>query len=94
MRRLALVACLIVTPLSADDPAPAGIRVGMPAANAQHQLGAPKRIVRQLLYRRHIEQWVYENPQEIRLQISWDPGDVPIVTGVIRSGSGNSGGKS
>jgi hypothetical protein len=94
MRRWALVAGLVVTPLSADDSAPAGIRVGMPAAEVQHQLGAAKRIVRQVLYRRHIEQWVYENPQEFRVQISWNPGEVPIVTGVIRSGSTNSGRKS
>jgi hypothetical protein len=93
MRQLALIAGLIVTLLSADDPTPAGIRVGMPAADLQHQLGAPKRIVRQVLYRRHIEQWVYENPHEFRIQISWNPGEVPIVTGVIRPGSGNSGGK-
>jgi len=94
MRQLVLIAGLIVTPLSPDDPAPAGIRVGTPAADVQHQLGAPKRIVREVLYRRHIEQWVYENPQEFRVQISWSPGEVPIVTGVIRPGSGNSGGKS
>ena len=41
MRQMALIAGLIVTPLSADDPAPAGIRVGLPAADVQHQLGAP-----------------------------------------------------
>jgi hypothetical protein len=94
MRQFALLAGLIVTPLSADDRAPAGIHVGMPAAEAQHQLGTPKRVVRQVVYRRHIEQWVYENPQEFRIQISWNPGEVPIVTGAIRPGSGNSAGKS
>ena len=94
MRQMALIFGIFVTSLPAQEPASPGIRVGMPAADVQHLLGVPRRIVRQLLYRRHIEQWVYENPQEIRVQISWNPAEVPIVTGVIRTSSGNSGGKS
>ena len=67
----------------ADDPASLGIRKGMTANEVRRQLGPPARIVREVLYRRHIEQWVYENPHPFRIQISCVRGEDPVVTGVL-----------
>jgi hypothetical protein len=69
--------------LTAQVPAPPGIRKGMTAKEVRQQLGPPARIVREVLYRRHIEQWVYENPYHFRIQISCVRGEDPVVTGVL-----------
>ena len=71
----------------------ADIRKGMTANEVRQQLGPPVRVTRQVLYRRHIEQWVYENPQEIRVQFSCVRGEEPVVTGVIAAQPTHSSGK-
>jgi hypothetical protein len=77
--------CLVATePLRGDDAAVPGIRKGMIANEVRQRLGPPVRIVREVLYRRHIEQWVYENPHHFRIQISCVRGEDPVVTGVIQ----------
>jgi hypothetical protein len=68
---------------AADDPVPAEIRKGMTTHEVRRVLGPPIRIVREVLYRRHIEQWVYENPHPFRVKISCVRGEDPVVTGVI-----------
>jgi hypothetical protein len=86
IRRIVSTLLLLgIAPLAADEPFPAGLHKGMPAQDVRQRLGPPVRIVRQVLYRRHIEQWVYENPLPIRVQISCVRGDEPIVTGVLRA---------
>jgi len=86
MCRLGLLISILaggVTVPAADDPGSPGIRKGMTANEVRRLLGPPVRIVREVLYRRHIEQWVYENPHPFRVQISCVRGEDPVVTGVI-----------
>jgi hypothetical protein len=68
-------------------------QAGKPAKEVRQQYGQPVRIPRQILYRRHIEQWVYENPRSIRVQVSCSRSDEPVVTRVIPSRNGSNGGK-
>jgi hypothetical protein len=77
------VSLVALGPLSAEDPATPSIRKGMTANEVRRLLGPPVRIVREVLYRRHIEQWVYENPHPFRVQISCVRGEDPVVTSVI-----------
>jgi hypothetical protein len=70
---------------TAADSSPTDIRKGMTASEVRQRLGPPVRIVREVLYRRHIEQWVYEIPHPIRVQFSCIRGDDPFVTEVIQA---------
>jgi hypothetical protein len=78
---------LIVTINSVAQPpeAPVAVQRGMRPAEVRQLLGPPVRIARQALYRRHIEQWVYENPQAIRVVFNCVRGEEPIVTAVLPS---------
>jgi hypothetical protein len=38
------------------------VRIGMKPAEVLQLLGKPKHIGRQILYRRYLEQWVYDHP--------------------------------
>jgi hypothetical protein len=44
------------------EPSPRQIETGMTPAQVRKILGEPKRIARQVLYRRYLEQWIYEDP--------------------------------
>lgn len=48
------------------------------------QLGPPTRRARQILYQRYLEQWVYEAPVGLRIEIEWPRGQKPIVRSVER----------
>src|SRR5947208_3260695 len=61
-------------PLAVPDARPAEpadpqrpVQRGMIAAEVRRLLGPPKRIARQILYRRSIEQWIYEGPVSRRI---------------------------
>jgi hypothetical protein len=70
------------SPAVADPPSTIAQK-GMTLADVQQRLGRPGRIDRQILYRRHIEQWVYENPHPILVQFSCVRGEEPVVTAVL-----------
>jgi hypothetical protein len=61
------------------------VRAGMSANEVRQLIGTPLCVSRQLLYRRHIEQWVYENPHPLRVQMNCVRGEEPVVTAVLRS---------
>jgi hypothetical protein len=46
------------------------VRPGMAADAVRQLLGQPNRIARQILYRRFLEQWIYDEPAG--LWIEWD----------------------
>jgi hypothetical protein len=50
---------------------------GMTAEQVRALVGPPKRIARQLLYHRHLEQWVYEQPYPVRLTFDCLRGQKP-----------------
>jgi hypothetical protein len=53
-------------PRSTRDPKPeVQVREHMTRDEVLDALGPPKRIARQILYRRYLEQWIYENPSVI-----------------------------
>jgi hypothetical protein len=50
---------------------------GMTPEQVREQVGLPKRIARQILYHRHVEQWVYDQPVAARLQFDCPRGQKP-----------------
>jgi hypothetical protein len=44
------------------------------AAEAEDVLGKPKRVARQLLYGRYLEQWTYDDPVPVRIEFDWRKG--------------------
>ena len=52
---------------------------GMSQAEVQRLLGPPKRIARQILYRRYLEQWVYEGPNAVRIEFDCMRGKEPQI---------------
>ena len=78
---------------AADEVTSRNAYAGRLAKEIRQQYGPPLRIPRQVLYRRHIEQWVYENPRSIRVHVSCSRSDEPVVTRVIPTRNGLNGGK-
>jgi hypothetical protein len=82
---------LSVLPLFAqeNDPTPEEraqnipkIKRGLPATEVRNLLGKPDRIARQILFRRHLEQWIYDNPINARVEIVYSPGEEAQVQAV------------
>lgn len=44
------------------------LHVGMTADEVRQLLGEPKSVGRQILFRRHLEQWVYADPVAVRIE--------------------------
>jgi hypothetical protein len=44
------------------------LRTGLPAVEVVQILGPPKRVARQILYKRCMEQWIYETPYPLRIE--------------------------
>jgi hypothetical protein len=69
----------------ADGPAPppAGdltkLVPGMTQADVRRLLGPPKQIARQILYRRYLEQWVYEGAKPVRIEFDCVRGKEPQI---------------
>ena len=60
-----------------EVPAFDKLQRGMTLEQVREQVGPPKRIVRQILYHRHIEQWIYDQPVAARLQFDCLRGQKP-----------------
>lgn len=71
----------------ADAKPAAQIRVGMSAAEVQALLGRPKRISRQIVYRRYLEMWTYEQPSLVWVQFTCTKGQEPSVINVHPPGA-------
>jgi hypothetical protein len=55
----------------------------MTPAEVRDRLGPPARVARQILYRRHIEQWVYDTPAARRVEFNCVRGQEPYVLHVV-----------
>ncbi len=55
------------------------LRVGMTTDQVRQVLGQPRRIGRQILYQRYIEQWVYDTPLPFRLEFDCRRGQRPSL---------------
>src|SRR5262245_22310761 len=66
---------------AADRPAGkiADVRRGMSADAVRNLIGPPQQTVRQILFRRHVEQWVYEEPNAGRVELNCPRGEEPYV---------------
>jgi hypothetical protein len=88
-RRLILALVLgaaVATPgLAGQDPpdrpeAPVSrLRPGMTQTEVRRLLGPPPRSARQILYRRYLEQWVYDAPQAVRIEFDCIRGQEPQI---------------
>ncbi len=50
---------------------------GMSPEQVRQRVGAPKRVARQILYHRYLEQWIYDPPHAARLQFDCPRGQTP-----------------
>lgn len=55
------------------------IQRGMTAAEVLKRLGPPKRTARQILYRRFLEQWTYDLPTPVLIELECVKGQSPHV---------------
>jgi hypothetical protein len=51
----------------------------MNPAEVRQILGPPRRIARQILYHRYLEQWLYDAPGSGRLEFDCRRGEVPFL---------------
>jgi hypothetical protein len=61
------------------------IKPGMTPAEVRKILGSPIRISRQILYRRFLEQWTYDRPEPVMVEIDYPRGLEPRVLTVHRA---------
>jgi hypothetical protein len=52
---------------------------GMSQAEVRNLLGPPKHVARQILYRRYLEQWVYDGPNAVRIEFDCVRGREPQI---------------
>lgn len=80
---------LAVSSASADDTAAkfASLKPGMTAAEVAKQLSQrkPEKIARQIIYRRHLEQWFFEKGA-VRLEFDIRPNEEPRLLRVVQTG--------
>jgi len=77
--RCALLCLVLALPLFAEQQPVAPAKVsdfppGMTAGDVRQKLGMPARVSRQILYHRHLEQWIYSAPIDLRLEFRCLPG--------------------
>jgi len=65
-----------------DEAADGSVRLGMTAARVVELLGKPSRVSRQILFRRHVEQWTYPEPNLLRVEFIGVRGENPQVVSV------------
>jgi len=75
-----LIIIAFLAPIRADE-----LQIGMSAAEVRDRLGPPERVSRQISYHRHIEQWIYPAPLNLRIDFRCLPGQEARVQNV-RSG--------
>src|SRR5262249_47747457 len=61
---------------------PPDVKPGMSAGEVRDRIGSPKKVARQILFRRHLEQWTYDTPIPVRLELDGVRGQEPRVVSV------------
>ena len=72
---------------SPPGPESAHIRPGLTGDEVRKLLGPPKRISRQILYRRYLEQWLYDVPSQLWIEFNCLKGQEPYVLTVHPAGA-------
>jgi hypothetical protein len=70
-----------------QPPDTARLRVGMTQAEVKKLYGEPSRVARQILFRRHLEQWVYDGAQPLRIEFNCLRGQEPRVFNFEQTGN-------
>ena len=65
-----------------EDPDLHGVKKGMKMAEVYDKFKKPNRIARQFLFRRHLEQWTYDAPFELRIEFNCVRGEEAHVISV------------
>jgi len=65
---------------SADVP----VARGQSPADVRARLGPPVRVSRQVLFGRHVEQWVYQEPRPLRVEFNCVRGEDPYVCAILQ----------
>jgi hypothetical protein len=84
MFRIVIVALALLAVNPADAPPPKrldAVKRGMTMAEVKSHIGAPPRTARQILFRRHLEQWHYDDPAGW-VEFQCVKGEEPFVLGV------------
>ncbi len=81
MIRAGLVLLVLAAATSTDLPQPAAVRRGMTRDEVKAVCGPPQHVYRQLLFRRHIEQWRYDDPTQT-VEFNCIRGEEPYVVQV------------
>jgi hypothetical protein len=85
-RLLPLVGLLLLAGFAAGDTppavAPAKVQVGMTARQVRELLGPPARVARQIYSQTILEQWLYDRPEPLRLDLRHRLGQEPLVESV------------
>ncbi len=67
--------CLRCSATAGDETVTHGqLRAGMTPAQVRAVLGPPRRVARQVLYHRYLEQWVYDAPHTLRVEFDCQRG--------------------
>jgi hypothetical protein len=76
-------------PLSAAELAKrlAEVQPGLAPDAVQRLIGAPRSTCRQILYHRHLEQWLYDRPFSVRVEFDCLRGQEPRLQSVQAVGS-------
>jgi hypothetical protein len=84
MSRIALTLLAAFAAVPVDPPAPRrldAIKRGMSMNEVKQQLGPPSHTARQILFRRHLEQWHYDDPP-VWVEFQCAKGEEAFVLGV------------
>lgn len=80
---LLMAATPLVSAVDGDQPEapidPAKLQKDMSQAQVRRLLGPPQRVARQILYRRYLEQWVYDGPHAVRIEFDCVRGKEPQI---------------
>jgi hypothetical protein len=80
----------LLTLVMAPAASPTGVPVtrGQSPAEVRARLGPPLRVSRQVLFGRHLEQWVYEEPKPLRVEFNCVRGEEPYVCAILQLSPG------
>jgi hypothetical protein len=70
-------------PEKPHQPGRKEVERGMSPRRVRELLGEPKRVARQILYKRHLEQWIYDGPTVVIVEFDCTKGRDPHVLNVL-----------
>jgi hypothetical protein len=81
---IALAGLLLAAGGSRPAAEPPAVARGQSPADVRARLGPPVRVSRQVLFGRHVEQWVYEEPTPLRVEFNCVRGEDPYACAILQ----------